>query len=104
MKKGTAADKQSVVLSDVVALLRDNYWYLETTGAKAMANLWAELADNRSGFEETAREVGIDPTDFVAAASLLGEWFRANDLLYKSPLEMATEIRGEKLHLPEGPR
>lgn len=91
-------------LVELVDLLRENYWYLDVGGARAMADLWSEIAENRNGFEETAREIGVTLNDFVKAASLLGEWMIANDVLYKSPMEQSVEIRTEKLAFPEGPR
>jgi hypothetical protein len=91
-------------IHDLVALLRENYWYLSTTGAEAMRDLWGEMASNRSGFEETAAEMNVSLDDFAKAAGMLGEWLRINGMLHKSPMEASVEIRTEKLGAPPGPR
>lgn len=93
-----------VTEAELVELLREEYWHMSTTGAQAMSNFWAEMADNKSGFEETAAELGVTLQDFARAASLLAEWLSINDLMYKSPMEQSVEIRTEKLKFPEGPQ
>lgn len=89
--------------AELVDLLRENYWYLEVTGARAMMDLWSDVAEQREGFEETMGELGLNARDFVRGACLLAEWFAVNDLLYKSPMEQSMGVRAEKLKFPEGP-
>jgi len=91
-------------LQDVVSVLRENYWHMDVKGAEAMRFLWEELATNKEGFEQTAKDMGVEMDHFFKAASLLGEWLRVNGMMYKSPMEASLEIRKEKLKFPEGPK
>lgn len=93
--------KETPELSELVSLLRDTYWNLGTNGAEAMSSFWGEMATNREGFATTAEEMGVAVSDFARAGNLLAEWLRANELLFKSPMEVSLEIRGEKLKLPD---
>jgi hypothetical protein len=90
--------------AELVDLLREEYWRMGVTGCEAMAHLWAEMADNRSGYESFLEEHHISYQTLVRGVSLLGEWLTLNDLLFKSPMEQSIEIRAEKLKFPEGPR
>lgn len=101
MKKKVTVNES---LQDLVALLRENYWHMSTTGAEAMRDLWAELASNKEGFEDTAKQVGVSLEDFHQAANLLGEWLRVNGMIHRSPMEASMDIRTEKLKFPEGPK
>jgi hypothetical protein len=90
--------------AELVDLLREEYWRMGTTGCEAMAYLWSEMSENRSGFRDFMDQHDITEQTLVRAVSLLGEWLTINELLYKSPMEQSMEIRAEKLKFPEGPR
>lgn len=90
--------------SELMDLLRENYWYLDVTGSRALSDLWGDVAHKQDLFQETLNELGVTMKDYSRAASLLAEWFVVNDLLHKSPMEQSVEIRTEKLQFPEGPQ
>jgi len=89
------------ILQDLVALLRESYWHGPVTGAEAMRDIWSEFADNREGFEETARDMSVSVDDFHRAANVLADWLRTNGMMDRSPLGASADIRKEKLKFPE---
>jgi len=96
-------NRNGMSVDELVDLLRENYWYLQITGAQAMADLWSDVNAEKVGLEETVEGLGTTVQEFVVAASLLGQWFAVNDLLYKTPMEQSVEVRTEKLGFPDGP-
>lgn len=83
----------NTTVKDLVDILSQNYWYLGITGSEAMANIWQEIAENRTGVEETCRELGVGMQQFVQAASLLGEWFAVSDALHIGAIDFAQQKR-----------